>query len=105
MPIAPPKTEDELILEEPGRDLRPDTITPSPDVTSTGAAAAEHLTEVGEEILAEVSSTGSFASPEEIASEARASEAKPAPESVEDAAQGGSSDEDEKQDASPDAAN
>src|SRR6266550_441264 len=30
-----PLTEDELILEEPGRDLRPDTITPSPDLTST----------------------------------------------------------------------
>ena len=35
---ADPISEDELNLEEVGRDLRPDTITPSPDVTSSGAA-------------------------------------------------------------------
>jgi N utilization substance protein A len=35
---ADPISEGELELEDIGRDLRPDTITPSPDVTSSGAA-------------------------------------------------------------------
>ncbi|MGH9940908.1 MAG: transcription termination factor NusA [Pyrinomonadaceae bacterium] len=35
---AEPISADELALQETGRDLRPDTITPSPDITSTGAA-------------------------------------------------------------------
>ena len=40
---AEPVSVEELILQEPGRDLRPDTITPAPDITSTGAAAAERV--------------------------------------------------------------
>jgi transcription termination/antitermination protein NusA len=99
-----PLTADELLLEGAGRDLRPDTITPSPDVTSTGAAAAEHLSELSEELGAETI-TDEDALADEIASLASASEAEPAPEGVKGAAQGGSSDKDEKQDASPDAAN
>jgi len=94
-----------LVLEGAGRDLRPDTITPSPDITSTGAAASEHLNEISEEIGEDVFLAEESALAEENAAEASASAAEPAPESVDDAAQGGSSDEDEKQDASPDAAN
>jgi N utilization substance protein A len=89
-------TEDELILEEAGRDLRPDAITPSPET-----AVAEVSAEIDESGLVADDS----ASSDDPAPEASASEAEPAPVSVEDAAQGGSSDEDEKQDASPDAAN
>ena len=32
---------DELLLQEAGRDLRPDMITPSPDITSTAVADFE----------------------------------------------------------------
>ncbi len=35
---ADPMTVDELILQDAGRDLRPDVITPAPDVTSVTAA-------------------------------------------------------------------
>ena len=35
---AEPFSEDELILQETGRDLRPDSVVPSPDITSTEAA-------------------------------------------------------------------
>jgi len=35
---ADPMTVDELLLQDAGRDLRPDVITPAPDVTSLGAA-------------------------------------------------------------------
>ncbi len=35
---ADPMTVDELILQDAGRDLRPDVITPAPDVTSAAAA-------------------------------------------------------------------
>jgi N utilization substance protein A len=97
---AEPISEEEIVLQEPGRDLRPDTITSTPDVTSTGAAALEYLAELdagevaGEEFAAE-----------ESAAEISAVETNTtsAPESVADAAEGGSS-EKEKQDASPDAA-
>jgi N utilization substance protein A len=36
-----PMSPDELLLQGAGRDLRPDTITPSPDITSTEAAVFE----------------------------------------------------------------
>ena len=84
---AEPIPADEIVLQEPGRDLRPDTITPSPDVTSSGVEAFEAIEEVAAEVLAE---------DEEFASEATTDEAEtPAPAS-EDAASGGSGD-DEKQ--------
>lgn len=38
---ADPMTADELLLQDAGRDLRPDVITPSPDVTSTAVADLE----------------------------------------------------------------
>jgi N utilization substance protein A len=92
-------TEGELVLQEAGRDLRPDTIVPAPDVTAAEVAAIESLTE--------------FASDEDIAAaeasgeteQAQAEEAQTsAPAVLEDAASSESTDE-EKQDASPDAAN
>jgi len=97
-----PLAEDELILEEAGRDLRPDTITPSPDLTSAEAAVSEHLDEVSEEIGEEAFSAEEAGSDENVA-KASATAAEPNPETVEDAAQDGTN-EDEKQDAS-DAAN
>ncbi|MCA1593432.1 MAG: transcription termination factor NusA [Acidobacteria bacterium] len=39
---ADPISEDELVLQEAGRDLRPDTITPAPDITSAEAAVIEY---------------------------------------------------------------
>ena len=38
---ADPMTMGELLLQETGRDLRPDTITPAPDITSSEAAVIE----------------------------------------------------------------
>jgi N utilization substance protein A len=97
---AEPITEDELILQEAGRDLRPDTIVPSPEITSTEEAALEHLSEIDSEVLAD-----EFAMNEDNASEDETNEAETsAPAVLEDAASSESTDE-EKQDASPDAAN
>ena len=97
---AEPFTEDELILQEAGRDLRPDTIVPSPDITSTEEAALEHLSEIDSEVLAD-----EFAMNEESASAEATNETQTsAPAVLEDAASSESTDE-EKQDASPDAAN
>ncbi len=92
-----PFTEDELPLLEAGRDLRPDTITPSPDLLSTEADAAEHLEGLGEEEIASLiagadADTDSAATLETSASG-----------SDEDAASSGGNDK-EKQDASSDAA-
>jgi N utilization substance protein A len=80
---------DELALLESGRDLRPDTITPSPDITSSAVEGYQNI----EEHMAEV-----LASDEEFASEASAEEAETTAPAVseEDAASGGSADE-EKQ--------
>jgi N utilization substance protein A len=79
---------DEISLMEPGRDLRPDTITPSPDITSSGVEAFENIEAAAAELLA---------AEEEPVSEAEADETEStAPAVSEDAASGGSSDE-EKQ--------
>jgi N utilization substance protein A len=90
---AEPVSVGELILQEPGKDLRPDTITPAPDITSTGAASIEYAEEVNESGL----------TLEEVADIETSEATNTAPE-TDDAALSGSSDEDEKQDASPDAA-
>ncbi|HEX8097413.1 MAG TPA: transcription termination factor NusA [Pyrinomonadaceae bacterium] len=45
---ADPMSEDELRLQGAGRDLRPDTVTPAPDITSSGAAYIERAANVGE---------------------------------------------------------
>ena len=95
-----PISETELVLQQPGRDLRPDTITPAPDITSSGAAAVEYVNEMNENGL----SLEDIASSEDVetTAEASASAETSASGLSEDAASDGSNDE-EKQDASPDA--
>ncbi|MDQ1640385.1 MAG: transcription termination/antitermination protein NusA [Pyrinomonadaceae bacterium] len=87
-------SEDELVLQEAGRDLRPDTITPSPDVTSSGAAALESVSEFMSEELID----------EQLASELNADETENSAHAVSKDAASESTNE-EKQDASSDAAN
>jgi len=82
--------EDEIALQEPGRDLRPDTIVPAPDITAAEVAALESLEEFNVE--------------EELFGEATEETQISAPAGLEDAASSESTDK-EKQDASPDAEN
>jgi N utilization substance protein A len=99
---AEPFTEDEIILQEAGRDLRPDTIVPAPDITSAEAAAIESLDGL-DDLASEEGITLEEATDE--AAEGVTEEVQPsAPAVLEDAASSESTDE-EKQDASPDAAN
>jgi N utilization substance protein A len=99
---AEPITEGDLILQEPGRDLRPDTIVPAPDVTSAEAAAIESL----DELNALMSEEG--VALEEVTDEPVSGVTEDAhtsaPAVLGDAASSESTDE-EKQNASPDAAN
>jgi N utilization substance protein A len=77
---------DEIALQEAGRDLRPDTITPSPDITSSGVEAFEHIDEVAQEVLAD----------DDFPSEASADEDETSAPAVSDeTASGGSIDDDE----------
>ncbi len=99
-----PVSAEEIMLQEPGRDLRPDTVTPAPDITSTGAAAVEYAEEMSDgglslEEMASLEGTAETASAE--TSEATI---ESGPEFTEDAASSGPSDDEEKQDASSDAA-
>jgi transcription termination/antitermination protein NusA len=98
---AEPISEGELLLQEAGRDLRADTITPAPDITSTGAAMIEAASKVGEgeppvEDDAPLSPRGDFAS-EASAPEVQVTSA-PEPSYSEAATLGDETDE--KQDAS-----
>lgn len=103
---AEPITEEELILQEPGRDLRPDTIVPAPDITSSGAAAIEHANEISEAGLSLEEIAVSEDHDIEGSSERSAgTQTTSAPEPTDGAASDGSSDTDEKRDASSDAAN
>jgi N utilization substance protein A len=86
-------SEEELALQEPGRDLRPDTIVPAPDITSAEVAAVENLESLEE-----------FMSEEDAIAESTEDAQTSAPASLEDAASSESTDK-EKQDASPDAEN
>jgi len=52
---------DEVALQETGRDLRPDTITPSPDITSSGVETPENLEEIAAEVLAADSDSDAIA--------------------------------------------
>ncbi|HEV2834596.1 MAG TPA: transcription termination factor NusA, partial [Pyrinomonadaceae bacterium] len=88
-----PVPADEISLMEPGRDLRPDTITPSPDITSSGVAALETVEEVAAEILA--ADEEDFVPGVDAAAEIHETETT-TPAVSEDAASGGSPDE-EKQ--------
>jgi N utilization substance protein A len=95
-----PFTEDEIVLQEPGRDLRPDTVTPSPEITSSGVVALENFEEA-----AAIELAGDLtAADEDSALETANDTSIPAPAVSKDAASSGSTDE-EKQDASNDAAN
>jgi N utilization substance protein A len=83
---AEPLPADEIALQEAGRDLRPDTITPSPDITSSGVEAFENIEEAAEEVMAE----------EDFASDGNAAEAETsAPAVSEEAASSGSVNDDE----------
>ena len=82
---AEPIPADEIALQEAGRDLRPDTITPSPDITSSGVEAFEHIEEKAQEILAEDQEFA--AAPNTAAAETST------PAVSEDAASGGSVDD------------
>jgi hypothetical protein len=96
---AEPFSEDELILQGAGRDLRPDSVVPSPDITASDAAVIESLGEmIDDETLAD-----EFAMNEDLAAQEREAETS-APAALDEAASSESTDE-EKQDASPDAAN
>ena len=86
------QSEDEVMLQDAGRDLRPDSIVPAPDMSAAEAEAIENLEEV--------------AAAEGVASDdatvtATEDEQTSAPAVLEDAASSESTDE-EKQDASPD---
>jgi len=100
---AEPFSDDEILLQETGRDLRPDTIVPAPDISASEEAALEQLREIAsDEMLAD-----EFAINEDNVSSASndgGETENSAPAVEEDAASGESTDE-EKQDASPDAAN
>jgi N utilization substance protein A len=90
-----PVPADEIALMEPGRDLRPDTITPSPDITSSGVTALETIEAVAAEVLAEEDLVSDAdAGPEGLAVAGETETITPAVS--EDAASGGSTDE-EKQ--------
>jgi len=79
---------DEIVLQEPGRDLRPDTITPAPDLGASELPGLDNVDNIAAEMLA---------SDEEIASEGESEEAKNTnPAVTEDAASSGNPDE-EKQ--------
>jgi len=76
---------DEIVLQEPSRDLRPDTITPAPDLGATEIPSLDNVETIAAEIMA---------SDEEIASRETANEATNLTPAVsEDAASSGSPDE------------
>ncbi len=81
------QSEEAMMLQEAGRDLRPDTIVPGPDISAAEAAAIENLEAV---TAAEV-----------VESDAIDETKESAPAVLEDAASGESTDE-EKQNASQD---
>jgi N utilization substance protein A len=75
---------DEIVLQEPGRDLRPDSITPDPDLGASELPGLDNVDAIAEELTA---------TDEEIASEEEALEANLTPAASDDAASGGSPDE------------
>ncbi len=94
-----PFAEDELVLLGAGRDLRPDTITPSPDMLSSEVDAAAHVEELAEDsdLLDALTNGADSETDSDTALETSASG------SDDDAASSGGNDK-EKQDASSDAA-
>jgi N utilization substance protein A len=102
---AEPTSEDKLVLQELGRDLRPDTIVPSPDLTSSGAAALEAFEKVAGDDQTADALADEFAMNQDNASEASADETEPSALAAEDAASGESTDEEKRDASSDDAAN
>ncbi|HEX8494468.1 MAG TPA: transcription termination factor NusA [Pyrinomonadaceae bacterium] len=102
---ADPISEEELRLQDAGRDLRPDTITPAPDITSTGAAMIEAAGRVGEG-EPPVEEESGFSPQADFASEASAPEvaSAPVPQVSEEAAPDESTEDEKQTDASRDAA-
>src|SRR5687767_9692512 len=97
---AEPFSEDELILLETGRDLRPDSVVASPDITPSEAAVLERFREIAnDEELAD-----EFAMNEEIAALDSETETSALAES-EDAASSESTDDEKRNASSDDAAN
>jgi hypothetical protein len=94
-------SEEELRLQGADRDLRPDTITPSPDITSSGAAYIEAASRIGEGDAPVEEEVAAFSPQADFASEASAPEVQtssaPAPEYQKDVAAPGESDEEENQ--------
>jgi N utilization substance protein A len=99
-PVATTEVEemsvDELVLQETGRDLRPDTIVPAADMTSTDAAlvADEQATDEGEPPVEDDAPLTPFVSATELSAPEVAASTVVEPDDNEDAA------DDEKQDAS-----
>ncbi|HEX8175925.1 MAG TPA: transcription termination factor NusA [Pyrinomonadaceae bacterium] len=93
-------SEDALRLQGAERDLRPDTITPSPDITSSGAAYIEAASRIGEGEAPVEEEVTAFSPQAAFASEASAPEVQtssaPAPEYREDVAARGESDDEEE---------
>ncbi len=97
---AEPFSENELILQETGRDLRPDSVVPTPDITPTEAAVLERFREIAnDEELAD-----EFAMNQEIAELDSETETS-APAVPDDAASSESTDEQKQNASSDDAAN
>ncbi len=97
---AEPFSEDELLLMETGRDLRPDSVVPTPDITPTEAAVLERFREIGnDEELAD-----EFAMNQEIAALDSETETS-APAVPDDAASSESTDDEKRNASSDDAAN
>jgi N utilization substance protein A len=82
---ADPMSEDELLLQGAGRDLRADTVTPAPDITSSEAAVIETTGATMEDERFEEDDDSSLSPLSTFASEASAPEvqisSEPAPES------------------------
>jgi transcription termination/antitermination protein NusA len=104
---ADPVSEAEVLLQDAGRDLRPDVVTPAPDVTSTGVAQIAAAAEVGEG-EPPVEEESGFSPEADFASEASAPESQvlsaPEPHNRKEAAAVESTDKEKPEDASHDAA-
>jgi N utilization substance protein A len=85
MSLSEEQSADEIVLQEPGRDLRPDTITPAPDLGATELPGLDNVDNIAAELTA---------SDEEIAAAAETDEATtPTPAAPDDAASSGSPDD------------
>ena len=84
---ADPMSEDELALQEAGRDLRPDVITPSPDVTSLAVADLETAlaeAEAGEDSDTQIPESASTETETSLALESSSDEQAATDESLKD---------------------